>query len=166
MKNKGFSLIELFVVLLIISLSLSLVAPSLSRFSRAIELKATAKKISGILRYCRSEAVNKGQVFQVLFDPNLREVRVQWMEPAEEDEAIEKKEEKGLQKTYALPRGVHFKEFKIASPQFPSDLPLPMIEFYPNGGSNGGMILLDSPDQKGFRIKIHFLTGMVEVERV
>lgn len=164
MKNKGFSLIELFVVLLIISLSLSLVTPSLSRFSRAIELKATAKKISGILRYCRSEAVNKGQIFQVFFDPNLREVRVQWMEPTEEDEAIEKKEVIGIQKTYALPRGVQFKEFKIASPQFPSDLP--MIEFYPNGGSNGGMILLDSPDQKGFRIKIHFLTGMVVVERV
>jgi hypothetical protein len=40
-----------------------------------------------------------------------------------------------------------------------------MIEFYPNGGSNGGAILLDSQDRMGYKIKVHLLTGMVEVER-
>jgi prepilin-type N-terminal cleavage/methylation domain-containing protein len=47
MKNRGFSLIELLVVLILLSFSLALVAPSLSRFSRTVELKGAAQKISG-----------------------------------------------------------------------------------------------------------------------
>jgi len=163
-KEKGFSLVELVVVLLIVSLSIALVAPSLSRFSRTIELKAATKKISGILRYYRSEAVNKGNVYQVFFDSDLREVKVQSMESTEEKGEGEKKEEQSSKKIYSLPDGVHIKEIKVESLQYSSDLPT--VEFYPNGGSNGGTILLDSEDRKGYRIRIHFLTGMVEVESV
>jgi type II secretion system protein H len=161
MKNKGFSLIEMMIVLILISLSIALVTPSLSQFLRTVELKGAAKKVSGILRYYRSEAVNKGRVYQVLFDSNLREVRVQSMELKEEKD--EKTEEKITPMTYSLPEGIRMKEIDIPSPQYPSDFPL--IEFYPNGGSNGGSILLDSQDRKGYKIEVHFLTGMVKVER-
>lgn len=145
MRNKGFSLIELVIVLIVISLSISLVAPSLSRFLKTVELKGAAKKVSGILRYCRSEAVNKGQAYQVLFDSNVREVKVQSMESTE-------KKGKDRIKTYFLPDGIQMKGVNL-------------IEFYPNGGSNGGAILLDSQSHTGYRIKVHFLTGMVDVER-
>lgn len=161
MRNKGFSLLELMVVLILLSLSIALVTPSLSRFSRTVELKGAAKKVSTILRYCRSEAVNKGQVYQVLFDSNSREVKVQTMESMEEKE--EKKEEKVPPKTYLLPEGIQIKGDPLTSSPYASDLP--MIEFYPNGGSNGGTILLDTQDRMGYRIKAHFLTGMVVVER-
>jgi general secretion pathway protein H len=161
MKNRGFSLIELMVVLILISLSIALVTPSLSRFSRTIELKGAAKKVSTILRYCRSEAVNKGQVYQTLFDSNSREVRVQSM--ALKDEKDEKKEGEVTQKTYALPEGIQMKGVDIPSPQYPSEFPL--IEFYPNGGSNGGTILLDSQDRVGYKVNVDFLTGIVKVER-
>jgi len=159
MKDRGFSLIETVVVVVLLSLAVALVAPALSKFSRSVELKAAAKKVSGILRYYRSEAVNKGQVYQVLFDPDLREVRVQPMESTEE-----KGEGKSPQKIYSLPQGIQMKEIKVESPQYSSDLPT--VEFYPNGGSNGGTILLDSEDRKGYRIRIHFLTGMVQIESV
>lgn len=155
MKNKGFSLVELVIVLVIIGLSISLVTPSLARFSKMIELKTAAKKVSGILRYYRSEAIQRGKVHQVLFDPNLREIRIQSLEPMEE---------KVLKNKYPLPVGVQIREMNIPSPQYPPDFPA--IEFYPNGGSNGGSILLDSQDQRGFRIRVHFLTGMVVIEAI
>ncbi len=155
MKEKGFSLIELVIVLVIVGLSISLVTPSLSRFSQTIELKAATKKISGILRYYRSEAIQQGKVHQVLFDSNLREVRIQSLEPSEE---------KILKNKYPLPVGVQIKEVNIPAPQYPDDFPV--IEFYPSGGSNGGSILLDSQDRKGFRISVHFLTGMVVIEAI
>ena len=159
MKDRGFSLIETVVVVVLLSLAVALVAPSLSKFSRSVELKVAAKKVSGFLRYYRSEAVNKGEVFQVLFDPDLRVVKVQRLESTEE-----KGEGKPPQTIYSLPQGVHLKEIKVESPQYTSDLPT--VEFYPNGGSNGGTILLDSEDRRGYRIRIHFLTGMVEIESV
>jgi len=150
-KDKGFSLIELIIVLVLLSLSLALVTPSLSRFSKTIESRAAAKKVSGLLRYFRSEAVQKGRVYQVLFDPDLREIRTRGLELAEE---------RGNK--YTLPEGMQMREMKISSSQYPSDFPT--IEFYPNGGSNGGSVLFGYQDHKGYRIKVHFLTGMVEVE--
>ena len=155
MKDKGFSLIELVIVMVIVGLSLTLVMPNLSRFSNTIELKAATKKISGILRYYRSEAIQQGKVHQVLFDSNLREVRIQ---------SLELTEEKVLKNKYPLPAGVQIKEVNIPAPQYPDDFPV--IEFYPSGGSNGGSILLDSPDRKGFRISVHFLTGVVMIEAI
>jgi len=151
-RNKGFSLIEVVVVLTIISLSVALVMPSLSRFSRSIELKAVAKKVSAILRYYRSEAVNKGQVYQVLFDSDLKEVRVQSIDSASPPV-----------KTYPLPEGIHLKEVKVESPEYDSDIPA--IEFYPSGGSNGGTIILDGQGGIGYKIRVHFLTGSVEIEK-
>ncbi len=165
MKNRGFSLIELVIVLVLVSLSLALVAPSFSRFSKRVELKTTAQKISGILRYFRSESIQSGKVYQILFDSVLREVNIQVLE-GEEEGATEKKkdEQKFSKRSYPLPAGIQMKEFNIPAPEFPSDLPT--IEFYPNGGTNGGSFILDAQDQRGYRIKVYFLTGIVEIEEV
>lgn len=157
---------ELIVVLIILALSAALVTSSLSNLSRTVELKAAAKKVSGILRYYRSEAVNKGLVYQVLFDSELRAIKVQSVsitESSVEKEEDEKKEEGAPKTLYGLPKGIQMKELDFASPQYPCDLPA--IEFYPNGGSNGGSVLFDSQEREGYRIKIHFLTGVVEVEK-
>ncbi len=166
MKNKGFSLMELIIVLTILVLSVSLVTSSMSNLSRTIELKAAAKKVSGILRYYRSEAINKGLVYQVLFDSELRTVKVQSVSltgPADEKETDVKKGGEGAKTLYGLPEGVRMKELDFPSPEYPCDLPT--VEFYPNGGSNGGSVLLNCPERKGYRIKIHFLTGAVEIEQ-
>jgi prepilin-type N-terminal cleavage/methylation domain-containing protein len=167
MKSKGFSLMELIIVLTILALSVALVTSSMSNLSRTIELKSVAKKVSGILRYYRSEAINKGSVYQVLFDSELRAVKVQSVsltEPADEKGANEKKGGEGAKTLYGLPEGVQMEEIDFPSPEYPCDLPA--VEFYPNGGSNGGSVLLNSPERKGYRIKVDFLTGMVEVEKV
>jgi general secretion pathway protein H len=160
-KNKGFSLIELMIVLILISLSISLVAPSLSRFSKNIELKTATKKISAILRYTRNEAVHRGKVQQVLFDSNTREVRIRVVEEvagAGDEETSGRAEAP----KYPLPTGIQIKEIKIPAPQYPTEVPT--IEFYPNGGSNGGSIVLDNEGNKGYKIDVHFLTGIVRIE--
>jgi prepilin-type N-terminal cleavage/methylation domain-containing protein len=175
MRNRGFTLIEMVVVLVLISLSIALVTPSLSRFSKRVELKATVQKVSGILRYFRNESIQKGRVYQILFDSGIGEIRIRALEREEKEgerkQEEEKKQEEGKKGTeeaaaqerrYPLPGGIQMKEFKIPSPEFPSDLPT--IEFYPTGGSNGGAILLEMQDQKGYWIKVHFLTGIVGIE--
>jgi general secretion pathway protein H len=155
MKPRGFSLIELIVVLTIIGLSVSFVIPTLSKFSKTMELKGAVKKVSAILRYGRSEAVHKGRAYQVLFNPESREIRAR---------LVETDENKTSEKVYFLPRGIDLKEIDAGSPQNPSDLPA--IEFYPNGGSSGGRVVLNSQGRKGYGIKVHFLTGMVMVEEI
>jgi general secretion pathway protein H len=160
-KSRGFSLIELMIVLILISLSISLVAPSLSRFSKNIELKAAAKKISAILRYYRNEAVHRGRVQQVLFDANAREVRIQAV-AEEKGMGEEETPSRSEAPKYPLPAGIQIKEIKIPASQYPTEFPT--IEFYPDGGSNGGSIVLENEGNKGYKIKVHFLTGIVRIE--
>jgi len=164
MRYKGFSLIEVIVVLLILGLSIALVTPSLSRFSSTIELKGAAKRVSAILRYYRSEAINRGRVYHVLFDSDLNEVRIQPVVSTEEQGEGEKKEENIPPKIYVIPKGVYLREVKVESTQYPSDFPT--IEFYANGGSNGGEITLDSQDRQGYKIEVDFLTGIVAVQKI
>jgi len=92
--KKGFTLIELMVVLIVLSLGIVLLFPSFGRMSQTVELKAAVKKIASILRYYRSEAVQKGLVFQVVFDGETREIRVRPVE-TESDKAGGEKSEEG-----------------------------------------------------------------------
>jgi prepilin-type N-terminal cleavage/methylation domain-containing protein len=164
MKHRGFSFIEILVVLVLLSLSAALLAPTFSRFLKSVELKGTVKKVSAILRYCRSEAVHKGSVYRVIFQSEPGGIKVESMETPTEKEKEEGKESKSSAKTYTFPEGVRMKEVKVEPPQYASDLP--SIEFYPNGGSNGGTILFEAEERSGFRIKVHFLTGAVTIEKV
>jgi len=162
--KKGFALIELIIVIIIIGLSAALVSPSLSRFSKTAELRGTTQKIAAILRHSRSEAVNKWRIYQVVVHSDLKEIKVQWMEPDEEGEEGEEKRKKPSPQVFALPDWISMKEVELKAPQYSSEFPA--IEFYPNGGSNGGSFLLGSEAHKGYRIKVHFLTGMVEIEKI
>ncbi|MBM4337967.1 MAG: type II secretion system protein GspH [Deltaproteobacteria bacterium] len=162
--RKGFTLVELIIVIIILSISIALVSPSLLRLSKTAELRSTAQKIAAILRNSRSEAVNKGRIYQILFHTELREVKVRWMKANEEESEGEEKKERPSTPAYAFPEGIFIKEVELKGTQYDSELPA--IEFYPNGGSNGGSFLLEAEDRKGYRIKVHFLTGMVEIIKV
>lgn len=161
MKGRGFALIELVVVLILIGLSMALVAPAFSRFAKGVELKAAAKKISSILRYSRSEAVQTGKAQQISFDPDLREVRIQAKEVNIPGSEMGKREGSTSIKKFVLPEGIQMKELEIPILQDPPGSHT--IEFYPNGGSNGGSLVIYVPEHKGYRIKVHFITGIVEI---
>jgi general secretion pathway protein H len=163
MKARGFSLLELIIVLIIMSFSIALIAPSLSRFSKSAEIRATAQKVSSILRNSRSEAVNRGEVYQVLFDLRSGAVSVRTIRP-EEMETEETKDKKGSGRTFSIPGRIEIREMKTDPGQYPSELPA--IEFYPNGGSNGGSFLLEGEDQRQYRLQVHSITGVVKIERI
>ncbi len=163
-KNRGFTLIETVIVLILISVSAALVIPGFTRLSKAVELRATAKKVSGLLRYYRNEAVQKGKVYQVLFDFNLREIRVQSVERMKGSDQEEETEQMRLQQRYPMPVDIQLRDMRIPVSLYASDYPA--IEFYPNGSSNGGAFVLDLENSRGYWIRVHFLTGIVEVRGV
>jgi prepilin-type N-terminal cleavage/methylation domain-containing protein len=164
MKNRGFTLIELVVVLVFIGVSAALLVPGFNRISKSVELRATAKKVSGLLRYYRNEAVQRGKVYQVLFDFNLREIRVQSVEIVKSGEQNEEAEEMRLQQRFPMPADIQVREMKIPGSLYVSEYPV--IEFYPNGSSNGGSFILDLQSSRGYWIRVHFLTGIVDVKDV
>lgn len=155
-RSSGFSLLELIIVLFIGSLLVLLAAPTLTKSLHHMEFKSAVKRTSAILRMCRSDAVNKRKVYLVDFDTESNLVGVLSAEKGEDKPKA--------QKSYPLPREIRMEKIDVGKTLF--DVSLPAFEFYPNGGSNGGSILLDSQDRKGYRINVNFLTGVVEIEKV
>jgi general secretion pathway protein H len=71
-RREGFTLVELIVVLFIISLSLSLIMPSLWRTDSSI-VEREARHLSSTIRFIYDEAVSKKQNYVLIFDIDNRQ---------------------------------------------------------------------------------------------
>jgi prepilin-type N-terminal cleavage/methylation domain-containing protein len=150
----GFSLLELIIVLIIISLLALLVTPKFAKTLSHMEVKSAAKKIGSILRYCRNDAVNRNRVYQVNFDTGSNLISVLW--------AAEGEDKLTMQNSYPLPRDVRVEKVDAGKTLFENTLP--SFEFYPNGGANGGTAVVRGGEGRGYAIRVDFLTGLVKIE--
>ena len=151
--SKGFTLLELVIVLIIISLLALLITPNLTKTLSHMEAKGAAKRIAAILRYCRSDAINKRRVNLVSFDTASNLVSVYSID---EDEAEPK-----AQRFYPLPGGVKMEKIEVGKTLFDSSVPT--FEFYRNGGSNGGTVSIQGERGQAYSVRVEMLTGGVKV---
>jgi len=97
---KGFTLIELAVVIALLGAFLGLTIPRFQHYLVADELKATTRKIVGLVREVRNEAIREQRVYAIHLDI---ESNRWWIQHAdmEDEEMMSAKEE-----AFALPGGV------------------------------------------------------------
>ena len=69
MKARGFTLIELAVVLFILGLAAAVVVPSVGRGTEALRARAEVAGFSAFLRYAREQAVTRREIQEVRVDP-------------------------------------------------------------------------------------------------
>ncbi|MBT3267969.1 prepilin-type N-terminal cleavage/methylation domain-containing protein [Candidatus Poribacteria bacterium] len=67
-SDRGFTLVEMLVVLAIMSILLTIGAPSLRAFSEGRKLNAAADSVRGLCLYARDAAMAEGEAFVVVFD--------------------------------------------------------------------------------------------------
>jgi general secretion pathway protein H len=179
-SRRGFTLIELILVLVIVGFLISLVAPAITS-TTGLSLKTGAKRIAAGLRYARSQAVTTGSVYQIRFDMEQGEMTIErvveedpyglqtggkrWWE-AEEGE--EKGEEEGPpgelyeKKIYRLPKGITIARVIADDEEINEGEAL--IDFYPNGSCSGGDVFLMDSKERVYRIALEFITGFVKIE--
>lgn len=75
-RNGGFSLLELILVLLVVSLVMAIAYPSMSRGRTAFHLRAVARDVINALRVAREAAVTEQKSMQVVIDSRAQEVTV------------------------------------------------------------------------------------------
>ena len=143
-RARGFTLVELMVVMVIIALVMGLVATSMSRSISSAEARAASRKLVASLRYTRAREIidKKEQVFQL--DTEKRSYQV----PG--------------RKQVNLPEGVDV-TITTARSEVTSEA-VSGIRFFPDGGSTGGHIELTINDRE-YRVNIAWLTGEAKLER-
>ena len=142
--NRGFTLVEMMVVLVIVALMMALVGSSISRNISGAQMRTAASKVAASLRYTRTQAIltKSEQVFLVDTE--------KFTYQAAEREAKE------------LPEGMKV-ELNTARSELTSET-AGGIRFYPDGGSTGGNVRLEA-NGRIYRVNVAWLTGEASVER-
>ena len=146
--RKGFTLIEMTIVLVIILAFLAMSVPFFANFSSATGVNTATREISTLLRTTRSYAIAQNSDYNAVFDTTTVPNRF-WIydpDPPEEAHMVGK----GL----SLPTGVTF------------DAPV-TVTFTSTGGITGGAdvtITIGNAKGKTKAIKVYYVTGMVEIQ--
>ncbi len=140
---RGFTLIELTVVLLIIVLGFTVIGSNISSGNQSSQLKALARDLSSALRYARGQALISHQEIAVAI--NLAENTYQLS---------------NRDKTY------HFSDeievtLVIAQDEF-KDEETAHIRFYPDGSSSGGRVTMEWGELMN-RVDVNWLSGKVDI---
>jgi general secretion pathway protein H len=163
--HRGFTLLELLVVLVLISILSALVAPRVGNSIRNMTLTAAAQKMAASLRYARSRAVSEKVTY--IAQLNFKKASLSILTAQESAGANGGKlsvdgEEKGSRpKVYDLPGGVQLAKAKSGEDE--ADSGLFQIFFFPNGSTSGGWIVLRNDAGKRCRIGVDVITGAVRL---
>lgn len=176
-NHRGFTLFELIVVLIIISLMSAFVVPKLTGPMSNLDLKTASQKISASLRYARSHAASEKTTCVALldFDKNRLVIINSTLSPLVKGdfninnrEALDKalaetpdndKDRPGGFKTYNLPDGVKLARAVSREGDFNSGFF--RVFFFPSGGSSGGEITVANERGRQYKINVDFITGTV-----
>jgi general secretion pathway protein H len=166
--SSGFTLFELLVVILIISLISALVMPRMAASLPGVKLKSSARAVAASLRYARSRAVYESTPYIAVFDNTQNFLAVEPIETpmdAAESNSIRKiLDMSKLQKVYEFPEGI---EYDVLNDNAAGEDPdVFAIFFFPRGDSTGAEIVLQNLRRKQYRITVDTLTGTVDIGRL
>ena len=155
-ENKGFTLIELSVVVALIALAALIVGPRFTGVLSGRRLLGAAGRLAGALDYTRSRAVLEGRICYFHFNRNKNQY---WI--TTEAGKSDSSSPKGGRQT--LPRGISVR--RIEKKGGGRNRFSPVIRFYPRGTADETVIYLK--DRPGQQVKVHVkpYTGRSEVIR-
>lgn len=148
--GRGFSLIELLVVLVLFSLAAAVVLPSFTTGMEGLRLNTAARNMVTKLKQARSRAIAGQKVFRVVFFLPENE--------SEKEAAYAIRDDYGGEvEKMALPPGFNL----ILDPELE-----PMVSFYPNGSSSGFQLLVENGREHRLMVEIDPISGLARARRL
>jgi general secretion pathway protein H len=138
--NRGFTLIEVIAVVLIMALTATIVMVSLGTGLEGARVRAASKELAAALRFTRTQAIVKREAQVLTVDVDQRTYQAPGRKPVE------------------LPAKLELKLLTAAQEQVSDGVG--NIRFFPDGSSTGGHIELILDDAR-WRIDVGWLTGEV-----
>jgi len=145
--EAGVTLLELVIVLAIIGLAVSLVAPRYGRWTEEWTLRSAAERVAQTVRYARTRALFEHTYFVMEIEPATGAVRV--FNPAS-----------GFQRAYTLPRGVTINDDEFNPP------PVLRLLFPPSGVVEERNLWLTDRRRSRYHVHVSFMLGSSLVEAV
>ncbi|MEE4203479.1 MAG: GspH/FimT family pseudopilin [Halieaceae bacterium] len=152
LAERGFTLLELMVALLVASLLAVLAMPSAQRMSETMRYREAVRDLVTAARTARRDAFAHGAAYDLL----IFEDQPGWaLVPAQRASEVLR----GDIETQPLPKDLSF-DVTYAAEVSPGR-GVASIRFYPSGGASGGDVDILRPSGSGVRLKIDWLLGEV-----
>jgi general secretion pathway protein H len=156
-QSKGFTLIELMVVIVVLGVMMTLIIPQLGNIGDA-NLKRSARHLTGMVRFLHDESQAKKMVYRLKFDIQGGKYWAEEWTILSNDTAEFKRLQVALASEGSLAGQTSFKDVQVGS--HPDD---PYILFTPNGWVEPAFIHLRNSDDKLFTLIVNPLTGNTEL---
>lgn len=143
---KGFSLMELVVVLAILAVAAALVIPAVGRTADEVRARAEVASVAAFLRSARELAVTRQQVLEVVVDGDAHGLLLQ--PPARDGQP-------------AAPTRQAFSALLRVEGSALS----PGVTFLPHGMSTGARFAVETAGPRAYVITVDTLTGRVSTQR-
>jgi type II secretion system protein H len=184
--RKGFTLIEVIIVVVIMGAAIGLAVPSIGKSLGKMKLKSAVRKFSAVLRYTRQMAISRKKEYTVTILSNKDDAVFQYKyikverkgnkkDAFSDDEEIEASEsrvtnftDKNIQKKK---RVIDLGKIQISYQQKDREGEYQEggsgeIIFYPKGESNGGRVIFSMEGVKlAFKVDIDPVIGRVKVKQ-
>ena len=142
-SNGGFTMLELIAAISIAAIVLAVSVPVTGRMYQSVQYSQAVRDVVTLLQTARYTAINKGRAQDVEINPKTNTLRLN-------------------DKQQQLPDG--FKAF-VHTAQELNKRDSGVIRFYPEGGSSGGGVDIESPTGVGVKIGVDWMIGRVTQER-
>lgn len=147
-RNSGFTLMELLLVLVIMSLLMTLVPPLVKNALPTVTIKAAANDLLQDLKYVRNMAILKGQQTSVLINTL---------------DGSYFSEHKDNGERHMLPEGINI---SVNDAYLQDDsAESRRIGFFADGSSSGGVITLRA-NESTYRVVVDWVTGRLSLQEV
>ena len=148
---RGFTLLELMVVLVIVSLLAVAIGGSAGTFFSTMEYRDTVRELSSAAKKARLQSRAQGKPIDLVVDPALNRFAL-----TDRPERLDAGDYQMLAKDLSI--GLVF------AAEISPGANLGAIRFYPEGGSSGGEITIQRPSGAGTRLVVDWLIGDVQQE--
>ena len=149
--ERGFTLLELVVVMAVVSLLIAVSGPSVDKLSETLEYRDAVRQLISAHKKARRVARASGNAVDVVIDASKNRFAVT-------------SDARRLQEKHYLPLADNLRIKVTFAQEISPGNGLAAIRFYPEGGASGGEVLIQRPSGSGTRLTIDWLIGDVRRE--